>query len=161
MRVFYVGINLDDLRLSSCVWNRHNHIHNRRWNCLEHCSWTRVFDDNVKVWVNTLGVCRNGSAQGIGVSCVVCVDGSSNLYVACKWRNSLKAHFGIGSCWTRLNKCKRNWLIASWSLRYCKRNCLWLCCNTDLDCLCWWNRWAESHGSNGTTTNYIETVSLL
>ena len=159
MSNLHISKNLDYLRLSPWAWNKNIHIHNWSRRYLEHCCWAEVLDDDVKVRSNTLRVCSDGCGQGIRVSAMVCDDCAIGLHVACKRGNPRKTHRGIGSCWTWLSKCKRNCFITRWTLRYSKRNCVRLWGYTDLDCLCRWNRSAESQGGYDASNNYVETVS--
>ena len=150
MSNLHISKNLDYLRLSPWAWNKNIHIHNWSRRCLENCCWTGVFNDDVKVLGSNLRVDSNGCTQCIRVSAMVCYDSAINLHVACKRGNSWKTHRSIGSCWTCLSKRKCNSFIASWTLRYCKRNRVWLRGYPNLDCLCRWNRSAESQGCNST-----------
>ena len=159
MKDFYISKNLYGLRLSPCAWNQNIHIHNRGRRCLEHCCWTRVFDDDVKIRGNTLRVGSDGCDKGIRVSAMVCDNCSIDLHIAWKLSSSWKTNRCVGSCWTWLSKCKRNCLITRWTLRYSKRNRVRLRGYPNLDCLCRWNRSAESQGSNDASNNYVETVS--
>ena len=161
MQDFHISKNLDGLRLNPCAWNQNIHIQNWSRSCLEYCCWTGVFDYDVKVRGNTFRVCSDSCGQSIRVSAMVRDDCSVYLHVACNRGNSLKAHRGVGNRWTRLSKRESNCFIASWTLSCYKRNRVRLWSYPYLDCLCRWNRSRESQGGNGTTSNYVETESLL